>query len=198
MINNDACLFGDTSTKGGDIFISPFFINNSAKQTMQMKELIKDWQSYDPWMEELIKDLQSFDPGVPDPSEFIQTHIVTDKMKEAISIGNKGNKSKTGQKLSEETKRKISKAHMGKKGFPISPEMRKKLNEGRRKAQCFVGENNPRARHYEITFEDGRVEHIKSLETWARANGYVPMSIRNLYNGNGNKKHKDIIKVRPL
>ena len=159
-------------------------------------------------MEELIKDLQSFDPGVPDPSEFIQTpppsprlkgwYKHTEETKRKISIAKKGHKSKTGQKLSEETKRKISKSHMGKKGAPISPETRKKMIEGRRKAQCAIGENNPRARHYEITFEDGRVEHIKSLQTWARANGYVPMSIRNLYNGNGNKKHKDIIKVRPL
>ena len=183
MINNSACLFGDTSNKGDKNI--PFFINNYAKQTKQMEE---QW----------LIDLRNFVCEEPDPSEFIQTPKVSDKMKQAISIANKGNKSKTGQKLSEETKLKISKSNMGKKGHSPSPETRKKMNEGRRKAQSAIGENNPRARHYEITFEDGRVECIKSLQTWASANGYVPTSIRNLYNGNGNTKHKDIIKVRPL
>jgi len=192
MINNSACLFGDTSNKGDKNI--PFFINNYAKQTKQMEE---QW----------LIDLRNFECDEPDPSEFIQVPQSPpsrkgckhdEETKRKISIKNKGNKSKTGQKLSDETKQKISKANIGKKGIPITPEMRKKMNEGRRKAQSAIGENNPRARHYEITFEDGRVECIKSLQTWASANGYVPMSIRNLYNGNGNTKHKDIIKVRPL
>lgn len=59
----------------------------------------------------------------------------------------------------------------------------------------YTGENNPLAKKWKITFEDGRVEIIKSLQNWAIENGYKPTSVRNLYNGNCITKHKDIIKV---
>jgi hypothetical protein len=59
----------------------------------------------------------------------------------------------------------------------------------------YSGENNPLAKKWKITFEDGRVEIIKSLQNWAIENGYKPTSVRNLYNGNCVAKYKDIVKV---
>ena len=59
----------------------------------------------------------------------------------------------------------------------------------------YSGENNPLAKRWKITFEDGRVEIIKSLQNWAIENGYKPTSVRNLYNGNCVTKYKDIVKV---
>ena len=61
-----------------------------------------------------------------------------------------------------------------------------------------IGEKNSRAKIWKITFDDGRIEIIKSLETWAKENGYKPGSIRNLYNGQGLKKHKNIVSVEEL
>ena len=64
---------------------------------------------------------------------------------------------------------------MGKKGHSPSPETRKKMNEGRRKAQSAIGENNPRARHYGITWYDDGQEKNASLNhymSWAIANGH--------------------------
>jgi hypothetical protein len=59
----------------------------------------------------------------------------------------------------------------------------------------YSGENNPLAKKWKITFEDDRVEIIKSLQNWAIKNGYKPTSVRNLYNGNCIKKHKNIVNV---
>jgi hypothetical protein len=57
------------------------------------------------------------------------------------------------------------------------------------------GRKSPSAKTWRITFDDGRVEIVKSLRTWAIENNYNPSSVRNLYNGNCVKNHKDIIKV---
>ena len=57
------------------------------------------------------------------------------------------------------------------------------------------GEKNARAKKWKIEFSNGNVIEIKSLETWAKENGYKATSIRNLYNGRGIKQHKDIISV---
>jgi hypothetical protein len=59
----------------------------------------------------------------------------------------------------------------------------------------YSGKNNPLAKKWKITFEDDRVEIIKSLQNWAIENGYKPTSVRNLYNGNCVTKYKDIVKV---
>ena len=165
---------------------SPFFINTYAKQTKQM--------------EELIKDLQSFDAGVPDPSEFIQIHKISDKMKQAISESNKGRIAPNkGIPHTEETKKKISIAKTGQTSYwkgkkqPAKAVAKMKSNLPNRK-----GSANPRARTYLITFNDGRTERIESLQTWAHSNGYVATSVRNLYNGNQVKPHKDIVSVKPL
>jgi hypothetical protein len=127
------------------------------------------------------------------------------------------------QQHSEETKRKISEAVKGRpapnKGIPHKEETKTKISEANKGNTSYwkgkkipkesvekmkqnlpdrKGSNNARAREYEITYEDGRTIVITSLQTWARENGYVPMSLRNLYNGSGRTKYKDIINLRPL
>ena len=148
----------------------PLFINTYAKQTKQMEE---QW----------LIDLRNFECDPPDPSEFIQVHIPTNK----------------GIPHTEETKQKISRSNTGKVSYwkgkkqPAETVAKMKANLPNRK-----GSANPRARKYLITFDDGRTEYIESLQTWAHSNGYVAMSLRNLYNGNQIKRHKDIVSVKPL
>lgn len=101
-----------------------------------------------------------------------------------------------------ETKRKISVANTGKvsywkdktlpKDFIEKMKLTKKLNG------LAVGENNSRAKEWEIIFDDGRIEIVKSLQTWAINNGYKPTSIRNFYNGRGITKYKDIVSVQEV
>jgi len=61
-----------------------------------------------------------------------------------------------------------------------------------------VGEKNPRAKTWKITFDNGKSEIVKALQVWAKENGYKPTSVRNLYNGNGVKKYKNIVSVEEL
>lgn len=97
-----------------------------------------------------------------------------------------------------EIKRAISEAKKGKpstfKGKKHRPEsiaqMKKNLPDRK-------GEKNSRAKTWKIEFVNGKVEIVKSLETWAKENGYVPTSVRNLY-AKGTTKYKDIISVTAL
>jgi hypothetical protein len=97
-----------------------------------------------------------------------------------------------------EIKKAISEAKKGKpstfKGKKHRPEsiaqMKKNLPDRR-------GEKNARAKTWRIEFVNGKVEIVKSLETWAKENGYVPTSVRNLY-AKGTAKYKDIISVIAL
>ena len=150
--------------------------------------------------EQWLVDLRNFVCDEPDPNEFIDVPHMDDKIRKAISEGCKGripyNK---GIPHTEETKQKISRSNTGKvsywKGKKQPAEMVAKMiaNLPNRK-----GSANARARTYLITFIDGRTECITSLQTWAVENGYVPTSVRNLYNGRQTTPHKDIMKVTPL
>jgi len=128
--------------------------------------------------------------------------LLTENSKKKLKENNKGrilwNK---GIPHKEETKRKISNTktgkpspHKGKKLF--SDEARMMMSESRK--GLYNGDKNPRAKTWKITFEDGRIEIVKSLQTWAKERGYVPTSVRSLYNGSGNKKHKDIVSVEEV
>jgi hypothetical protein len=59
----------------------------------------------------------------------------------------------------------------------------------------YVGECNPMAKTYRITFDNENFIMIKSLQTWAIENGYKPTSLRNLYNGRQKSPHKNVISV---
>ena len=101
-----------------------------------------------------------------------------------------------------ETKRKIGIANKGKvsrlKGKKTSKDAIEKMKLTKKLRGSAVGENNPRAKEWKIVFDDGRIEIVKSLQTWSIDNGYKPTSRRNLYNGNGIKKHKNIVSVQKL
>lgn len=97
-----------------------------------------------------------------------------------------------------EIKKAISEAKKGKpstfKGKKHRPES---IAQMKRNLPDRKGEKNSRAKTWKIEFVNGRVEIVKSLETWAKENGYVPTSIRNLY-AKGTKQYKDIISVISL
>lgn len=110
-----------------------------------------------------------------------------------------GGEGTSGFVHSEESKKKQSESMKGKpscwKGKKLPQEIIDKQIETKKRNGTASGENNPRAKKWRITFEDGRVEIIYSLQTWAVSNGYNPSSVRNLYNGSCIKKHKDIVKI---
>jgi hypothetical protein len=130
-------------------------------------------------------------------------YIHTEETKRKLSKIGKGKvPPNKGIPHTNETKRKISVANKGKvsrlKGKKTSKDSIEKMKLTKKLNGSAVGENNPRAKEWEIVFDDGRIEIVKSLQTWAIDNGYKPTSIRNLYNGNGTKKHKDIVSVQQL
>ncbi len=126
----------------------------------------------------------------------------SEETKEKLSKMQKGNKNCLGREMSEETRRRIGKANSGKvsywKGKSLPKELIEKMKLTKKMSGESVGEKNPRAKTWKIIFDDGRYEVVKSLQTWAMENGYKPTSIRNLYNGNGVKTHKDIVAVEEL
>lgn len=110
-----------------------------------------------------------------------------------------GNKYSLNRKLSDETKEKIGNANKGNisywRGKKLPKEMIEKQIITKNERGIGKGEKNGRAKTWKITFDNGEVEIVKSLQTWCVKNGYKATSVRNLYNGNSVKKHKNIIKV---
>ena len=129
--------------------------------------------------------------------------IKSEETRQKISQSNKGRVAPNkGILHTQETKRKISKSNSGKvsywKGKTIPKEYVEKMKLTKTMKGDNIGEKNPRAKTWKITFDDGRIEIIKSLSTWAKENGYKPTSVRNLYNGRGVKKYKNIVSVQEL
>jgi len=98
-----------------------------------------------------------------------------------------------------ETKIKISVANTGKVSYwkdkTLPKDVIQKIKLTKKLNSSAVGENNPRAKTYKITFDDGNFIMIKSLQTWANENGYKPTSLRNLYNGRQKSPHKNVVNV---
>jgi hypothetical protein len=158
-----------------------------------------------------------------DSSDFICCEEINFIEKQWISPWYKNNGWNKGVSHTEETKRKISKALKGKiphnKGIPHTEETKKKISKANTGKKSYwkgknipkssiekikhtkmlkgdnVGENNPRAKNYKITFQGGDFIKIKSLQTWANENGYKPTSLRNLYNGRQKSPHKNIVSI---
>ena len=129
--------------------------------------------------------------------------VCSEKTKRKISEGNKG-KVPWNKNISHtnETKRKIGVANTGKVSYwkdkTLPKDAIEKMKLTKKLNGSGVGKNNPRAKEWEIIFDDGRIEIVKSLQTWAIDNGYKPTSIRNLYNGRGITKYKDIVSVQEV
>jgi hypothetical protein len=129
--------------------------------------------------------------------------IHSGETRKKISQSNKGRVAPNkGVLHTEETKRKISKSNSGKvsclRGRNVPIESVEKMKHTKKMKGDCVGEKNPRAKTWKIVFDDGKYEIIKSLNTWAKENGYKPTSVRNLYNGRGVKKYKNIVSVQEL
>ena len=122
----------------------------------------------------------------------------TKETKKKISEALKGRlPNNKGIPHTEETKRKISIANSGKpsywKGKSLPKSSVEKMKTTKRLKGDSVGERNPRAKTYKVTFDNGNFIMVKSLQTWANENGYKPTSLRNLYNGRQNSPHKDVV-----
>lgn len=138
--------------------------------------------------------------NLTDGGEGNSGYIPSEETRKKLSGANKGKKAwNKGIPRSEDTKRKQSNSMKGKpswwKGKEMPKEMIEKQKNTKKLNGTSKGKNNPRSKRWKITFEDNRVEVVESLQTWSIENGYKPTSIRNIYNGNGVKRHKDIIKV---
>ena len=130
-------------------------------------------------------------------------NIHTEETKRKLSEIRKGKVSwNKGIPHTNETKRKIGVANTGKVSYwkdkTLPKDAIEKMKLTKKLNGSGVGENNPRAKEWEIIFDDGRIEIVKSLQTWAIHNGYKPTSIRNLYNGRGITKYKNIVSVQEV
>ena len=99
------------------------------------------------------------------------------------------NKNKT---LSKEHREKIGNAQRGNKnhnyGKCYSQETKEKMSK------AHLGEKHPKANWWKLTFSNGNVIEICGLSNWAKENNYSCGNIHMVYLGN-RKKHKDIVKV---
>jgi hypothetical protein len=59
------------------------------------------------------------------------------------------------------------------------------------------GANNPRAKTWKITYNDGRVEIVKALQPWRIKNGYNKLGLRKLQLGVW-KRYKDLVALEEV
>lgn len=61
----------------------------------------------------------------------------------------------------------------------------------------YKGENNPRAKTWKITYNDGRVEIVKALQPWRIEKGYNKLGLRKLQLKEW-KKYRDLVAVEEV
>ena len=61
----------------------------------------------------------------------------------------------------------------------------------------YKGANNPRAKTWKITYENGRVEIVKALQPWRMKNGYNKLGLRKLQLKEW-KKYRDLVSVEEV
>lgn len=85
----------------------------------------------------------------------------------------------------------------GKKGTcpPHQKEIQRKMSIERNKQ--YKGENNPRAKTWKITYDDGRVEIVKALQPWRIEKGYNKLGLRKLQLKKW-KRYKDLVAVEEV
>ncbi len=126
------------------------------------------------------------------PDNYVETH------KSAAPICAK-------MKRTKEWKENIGKANKGhsawNKGGTI-PEHQKEINRQMMKKRYMngldvSGANNPRAKTWKITYNDGRVEIVKALQPWRIKNKYNKLALRKLQLGEW-KRYKDLVALEEL
>lgn len=61
----------------------------------------------------------------------------------------------------------------------------------------YKSENNPRAKTWKITYQDGRVEIVKALQPWRIEKGYNKLGLRKLQLKEW-KRYRDLVAVEEL
>ncbi len=59
------------------------------------------------------------------------------------------------------------------------------------------GEHNPRAKTWEVTYQDGTVVVVKGLQKWAKENGYNKLGLSKLRKQQW-RKYRDLISIREV
>jgi hypothetical protein len=104
--------------------------------------------------------------------------------------------------------RNMSDGGKGGKGVPAwnkggtIPEHQKEINRQMMKKRYesgynVSGANNPRAKTWEVIYEDGRIEIVVALQPWRIKNGYNKLGLRKLQVGKW-KRYKDLISLKEL
>jgi len=94
----------------------------------------------------------------------------------------------------------VSPWNRGKTG--TCPEHQKEINRQMMKKRYenglnVSGANNPRAKTWKITYENGRVEIVKALQPWRIKNGYNKLGLRKLQHKEW-KRYKDLVAVEEV
>ena len=90
-----------------------------------------------------------------------------------------------GKLKSESHKRKLSESHKGKS---LSETTKKKISK------YYDDKIHPSANSWRVTFENGKVIELFSLNRWAKESGYSTSALCYVYK-NKRKRHKDVIKI---
>ncbi len=90
----------------------------------------------------------------------------------------------------------------GTKGLTTCPEHQKEINrqmmiERYNNGLCVKGANNPRAKTWKITYQDGKEIIIGALQRWALNNGYSRSGVKNLAYRKW-KKYKDLVSIEEV
>ena len=93
-----------------------------------------------------------------------------------------------GKSKSQSHKRKISESHKGKS---LSEDTKKKISK------YYNDKIHPSANSWRVTFENGKVIELSSLNKWSKENGYSTSALCRVYK-NQRKRHKDVIKIEIL
>jgi hypothetical protein len=95
----------------------------------------------------------------------------------------------------------FKKGHQTNKGRPTSElqktSARKSLLKRYKNGLDVSGANNPRAKTWKITYENGRVEIVKALQPWRIKNGYNKLGLRKLQLKEW-KRYKDLVAVEEV
>ena len=133
-----------------------------------------------------------------------------------------GGEGTSGYVHTEETKRKMSKIHKGKKLSHQHKDILINSRKGKVNSQkhnqliaeaikgitrsketrdkiskAKLGENNPKSKLWKLTFLNGNVIILCGLSNWAKENNYISANIHHVYTKK-RKRHKDIISVEKL